>query len=133
MANFKYLLDPAKQEIIKKGTRVTIMEKTEILERIKEAELKVEQDIAAAQEEAKQIIANAKEEARKIIEEAEQEAEKIRAEVLEKAKALIEEEKNKIKDQWTQEISSIEKRGKDNAWNAAEFLYNEFIGMVEHA
>ena len=31
------------------------------------------------------------------------------------------------------EIEELEKRGKDNIWKAVEFLYKEFIGMVEHA
>ncbi len=55
------------------------MEKTEILEKIKEAELKVEKDVNSAEEEKKNKIIEAKLKAREIIDDAQQEAEKIKA------------------------------------------------------
>jgi len=115
----------------KKG-RVTVMEKTEILEKIKEAEKRVEEAVLNAEEEAKKIIVDAKLEARNIVEEAEKEAEKVKEEILEKAKGLIEEEKAKIREKWNKEISNTESSGKKGLESAADFLYQEFVRMVEH-
>ena len=84
-------------------------------------------------EDAKNTINEAKVKARQIIEDAEKEAEKIKTEILEKAKAEIEKEKQQIKSDLSKQISEIESKGKANLQNAVEFLYKEFIGMIEYA
>jgi ATP synthase H subunit len=106
------------------------MEKTEILEKIKEAEKRVDEAVLSAEEESKKIIVDAKLEARKIIEEAEKEGEKVKAEIIEKAKGLIEQEKAKIREEWNKEISNTEASGKKGLDRAADFLYNEFVRMI---
>jgi len=93
------------------------MEKTEILEKIKEAELKVEKDVNSAEEEKKNKIIEAKLKAREIIE---------------KAKADIEKEKEEIKKVRQKEIDAFEEKGKGNLMKAVDMLYKEFVGMVEH-
>jgi len=108
------------------------MEKTEILEKIKKAENGVEEAVLRAEEESKKIIVDAKLEARNIVEEAEKEAEKVKAEIIEKSKGIIESEKAKIKDKWNKDISDTESRGRNGLSNAADFLYKEFVRMVEH-
>jgi V/A-type H+-transporting ATPase subunit G/H len=113
--------------------RGIIMDKAEILKKIKEAEIKVEEDTKAAEEWSKNAILEAKMEARKIIEEAENEAEKIKAEILENAKAQIEVEKEEIRKKKMKEVEEIAEKGKESLWKAVDFLYNEFVGMVEHA
>jgi len=45
----------------------------------------------------------------------------------------IEKEKESIKSSLSREISDIESKGKSNMQNAVEFLYKEFIGMIEYA
>ncbi len=109
------------------------MDKAEILKKIKEAEIRVEEDTKNAEEWKKNAILQAKMEARKIIEDAENEAAKIKAQILEEAKAKIEAEKEEIRKKKMKDVESVEERGKENLWKAVDFLYNEFIGMVEHA
>jgi V/A-type H+-transporting ATPase subunit G/H len=99
----------------------------ETLEKIKDAEKKVEENILSTEEESKKLILNAKLEARKIIEEAQKEAEKIKNEMLEKAKVEIESEKKSIKEKWLQELSEIESKAKNNVPKAVESLLNAFL------
>jgi V/A-type H+-transporting ATPase subunit G/H len=109
------------------------MEKTEILEKIKDAEKKVEEDILSLEEERKKTILNAKLEARKTLEDAQKEAEKVREEIIEKARSLIEAEKGTTREKWSEEITKVETKGKANVESAVDFLFNEFLRMVEHA
>ncbi len=109
------------------------MEKTEILEKIKEAEKGAEESVSNAEEEKKKTIANAKLEARKIRDDAEKEADKIKNETVDNAKGNIEQEKGKLKDEWNKKISDIESKGKQNVDQAVDFLYKEFMEMVENA
>ncbi len=109
------------------------MDRTEILEKIKEAEIKVEESIRAAEEQKKNAILEAKMKAREIIESAEAEATKIKEEVINNMKAQIEAEKEEIRRKEAKEIEEYAKKGKDNIWKAVDFLYNEFIGMMGHA
>ncbi|MFP3910189.1 MAG: ATP synthase archaeal subunit H [Archaeoglobaceae archaeon] len=109
------------------------MEKTEILEKIKEAEKGAEETISNAEEEKKKTIANAKLEARKIREDAEKEADKVKNEIIDSARGNIEQEKSKLKEEWSKRISDLESKGKQNIDEAVEYMYKEFIGMVENA
>uniref|UniRef100_A0A7C4S5V3 ATP synthase archaeal subunit H n=1 Tax=Geoglobus ahangari TaxID=113653 RepID=A0A7C4S5V3_9EURY len=109
------------------------MEKAEILEKIKEAEQRMEEMIREAEEEKKKKILTAKEEARKLIEKAEEEAKKIKEEIISKSRADIDLEKTKIKERRTAEINSIVKKGESKINEVAEFLYNEFVRAIEHA
>ncbi len=109
------------------------MDRTEILEKIKEAEIKVEESIRAAEEEKKNKILEAKMKAREIIESAEAEAAKVKEEILNNMKNQIESEKEEIRKKEAKKIEEFSKKGKDNVWKAVDTLYNEFVGMVEHA
>lgn len=113
--------------------QVGIMEKTEIFEKIKRAELETEDKIKKAEEFKKNKIFEAKIQARKIIEDAENEAIRIRNEMLEKAKKDIETQKQDIRRVKSKEIEEVEVKGKSNIWKAVDYLYNEFVRAVEHA
>ncbi len=112
---------------------VNSMERTEILEKIKEAEQQLDEAIRAAEEEKKKKIFAAKEEARTIIENAKAEAEKIKEEILEKAKRDIDLEKTKIKERRIAEINSIAKKGESRINEVVDFLYTEFVRLIENA
>ena len=109
------------------------MEKAEILEKIKEAEQRMEENIREAEEERKKKIFVAKEEARNLIEKAKEEAEKIKEEIISKSRADIDLEKTKIKESRTAEINSIVKRGESKIDEVVEFLYTEFVRAIENA
>ncbi|RLI76850.1 ATP synthase archaeal subunit H [Archaeoglobales archaeon] len=109
------------------------MEKTEILEKIREAEIKVEEDIKNAEEQKKNTILKAKMDARRIVEDAENEASKVREKILNSIKDQIKIEKDKIRQERLEEIAEIEKKGKENIEKAVDYLFNEFLRMVEHA
>ncbi len=109
------------------------MEKTEILEKIREAEIKVEEDIKNAEEQKKNTILKAKMDARRIVEDAENEASKVREKILNSIKDQIKIEKDKIKQERLEKIAKIEKKGKENIEKAVDYLFNEFLRMVEHA
>ncbi|WP_290724727.1 ATP synthase archaeal subunit H [Archaeoglobus sp.] len=109
------------------------MDRTEILEKIKQAEIKVEEAIRAAEEERKNKILEAKMKAREIIESAEAEAAKVKEDILNSARQQIEAEKEEIRKSETKKIEDYAKKGKDNIMKAVEMLYNEFVGMMGHA
>ncbi len=109
------------------------MERAEILEKIKEAEQKLDEEIREAEEEKKKKIFTAKEEARSIIENAKAEAEKIKEEILEKAKRDIDLEKTKIKERRIAEINNIAKKGESRIDEVVEYLYTEFVRLIENA
>jgi len=109
------------------------MEKTEILEKIREAEIKVEEDIKNAEEQKKNTILKAKMDARRIVEDAENEASKVREKILNSIKDQIKIEKDKIRQERLEEIAKIERKGKENIEKAVDYLFNEFLRMVEHA
>ncbi|MCS7144320.1 MAG: ATP synthase archaeal subunit H [Archaeoglobaceae archaeon] len=113
--------------------KVVSMEKTEILMRIKEAEARVEDTIKKAEEQRKRSVFDAKIGAKKILDDANNEASRLRGEILRKIREAVEKEKEDIRTKKLKEINDFEKKGRKNVDKAVEVLYNDFIGMVEHA